>query len=269
MIIDALIPVKAAAAGKERLARVLPPETRAALVRAMLRDIVAALRGSASLRQVAVTSPDPAMLALAAGLGALPLAEPAGTAGLNGALQAALARLGEDGAEAVLIVQGDLPQIQPADVAAILGPLVADAGPRATPDAVAGRPGPDSPVTTGPLPPAPESVPAEASTVVVAEPAHSAGHFPRLVRAVPSADGGTSALLLVPPAVIAPCFGPDSFDRHRAAAAAAAVAFEQCELPLLAWDVDRPEDLTRLLHGDQAPNTRAVLLAAGSLPSDR
>ena len=211
MIVDALVPVKAAAAGKERLARLLTPGERGELVRAMLRDVAGALLGSRLLRSVAVTSPDTEMLLLAERLGARPLPEPAGDGGLNGALAAAIAQLITDGAEAVLVVQGDVPEIDPSGVAKLLAPPL-----------------------TGPL-----------------------------VRAAPSADGGTSALLLVPPDVIAPAFGLDSFARHRAAAQAAGAMFERCDLPALAWDVDRPEDVGRLVRGGGGSHTRRELLRLG------
>lgn len=193
MVIDALIPVRAA--GKERLAPVLTPEQREALVRAMLTDVIAALQESGLLRAVAVVSPDTAILSLAAGLGARPIAEPVSGLGLNAALALGLADRAAAGAAAVLIVPGDLPQMRADDVAVLLAAL----------------------------PAAP------------------------CVRAVPAADGGTSALVLRPPNVIAPAFGPDSFARHAAAARAAGAAFQPLTLAALAQDLDRPEDLTRLL----------------------
>ncbi|MBI2759822.1 MAG: 2-phospho-L-lactate guanylyltransferase [Chloroflexi bacterium] len=211
MRIDALVPVKAAAAGKERLARALVPVERAALVRAMLRDVVGTLRASPLLHAVAVTSPDAAMLALAEAMGARALPEPADVRGLNGALAAGIARLAADGAEAVLIVQGDVPEISLAEIGVMVAPPLGA----------------------------------------------------RLVRAVPSADGGTSALLLFPPTVIAPAFGPDSFARHADAAPAAGAAFERCELTALAWDIDRPEDIERLVHGGRDTHTRRLLVEIG------
>ncbi len=209
-MISALVPVKAAAAGKERLADALSPSARAALVEAMLRDVVAALRAAPAIHDVWVTSPDAAMLALARSAGARPLPEPPGTRGLNGALAAAIAHLAGAGAGAVLVVQGDLPGITPAAVAALLVPA----------------------------PPSP------------------------CVRAVPTADGGTSALLLCPPAAIAPAFGPESFARHAAAAARAGVPFARVDLPALARDLDRPEDLAAALRDGAGHWTRQALLRA-------
>ena len=81
----------------------------------------------------------------------------------------------------------------------------------------------------------------------------------REVAVVPDRHGtGTNALLLTPPDVIAPAFGPGSFERHRAAAGA---ALRVAQLPSLALDLDTPVDLAALagrLGGAQ--RTRACLL---------
>jgi 2-phospho-L-lactate/phosphoenolpyruvate guanylyltransferase len=53
---------------------------------------------------------------------------------------------------------------------------------------------------------------------------------------------GTNALLLAPPGVIAPAFGPDSRSAHRAAARAAGGQLLEVDGPL-SLDVDTPEDL--------------------------
>lgn len=64
---------------------------------------------------------------------------------------------------------------------------------------------------------------------------------------VPDRHGtGTNALLLSPPDVLAPCFGPDSCARHRARAEQAGIAVEVAELESLALDVDTPDDLAAL-----------------------
>jgi 2-phospho-L-lactate/phosphoenolpyruvate guanylyltransferase len=87
----------------------------------------------------------------------------------------------------------------------------------------------------------------------------------RSVLVVPDRHGtGTNALLLTPPGVLAPSFGPDSRRRHLADAAAAGVAAEVVELDSLALDVDTAEDLEALqralerTHGGAA-HTRGML----------
>ncbi|MFN2617606.1 MAG: 2-phospho-L-lactate guanylyltransferase [Thermoleophilaceae bacterium] len=75
---------------------------------------------------------------------------------------------------------------------------------------------------------------------------------------------GTNALLLAPPDAIAPSFGPDSLERHLAAAHASGLPHAVEELPSLGLDVDTPDDLSRLassLDGcrGSAPMTRGAL----------
>ncbi len=92
---------------------------------------------------------------------------------------------------------------------------------------------------------------------------HPAGARSALI--VPDRHGtGTNALLLAPPDVLAPSFGPDSRRRHMADAEAAGVPAEVVEVPSLAIDVDTPDDLEALqrrlagIHGGAA-HTRGML----------
>jgi 2-phospho-L-lactate/phosphoenolpyruvate guanylyltransferase len=72
---------------------------------------------------------------------------------------------------------------------------------------------------------------------------------------------GTNALVLAPPDVIEPGFGPDSFERHRRRALEAGAAWRVADLPALALDADTPEDLERLREtlAGGATRTAAVL----------
>jgi 2-phospho-L-lactate/phosphoenolpyruvate guanylyltransferase len=75
--------------------------------------------------------------------------------------------------------------------------------------------------------------------------AHQTGERSALI--VPDRHGtGTNALLLTPPDVLTPSFGPDSRRRHEADAAAAGVGAAVVELDSLALDIDTPEDLEAL-----------------------
>jgi 2-phospho-L-lactate/phosphoenolpyruvate guanylyltransferase len=82
---------------------------------------------------------------------------------------------------------------------------------------------------------------------------------------VPDRHGaGTNALLLSPPDVIEPSFGPGSFARHAARAHAAGTRVRVAEVRSLGLDVDTPDDL-RALHEalaarpGAAPRTRKLL----------
>lgn len=93
--------------------------------------------------------------------------------------------------------------------------------------------------------------------------AHPAGE--RSVLVVPDRHGtGTNALLLTPPDVLAPSFGPDSRRRHLADAAAAGVTADAVQLDSLALDIDTADDLEALqrtlesTHGGAA-HTRGML----------
>jgi 2-phospho-L-lactate/phosphoenolpyruvate guanylyltransferase len=93
--------------------------------------------------------------------------------------------------------------------------------------------------------------------------AHPAGE--RSVLIVPDRHGtGTNALLLTPPDVLSPSFGPDSCRRHLDEASAAGVPAEVVELDSLSLDIDTADDLEALqrrletTHGGAA-HTRGML----------
>jgi 2-phospho-L-lactate guanylyltransferase len=92
---------------------------------------------------------------------------------------------------------------------------------------------------------------------------HPVGERSALI--VPDRHGtGTNALLLTPPDVLAPSFGPDSRRRHLADASTSGVPAEVVELDSLALDIDTPDDLEALqrrlagIHGGAA-HTRGML----------
>lgn len=68
---------------------------------------------------------------------------------------------------------------------------------------------------------------------------------------VPSeGDGGTNALYLRPPEVIAPLFGPGSLSRHVHAAEGAGLRCSVLPLERLELDLDTPADIDRFLRAD-------------------
>jgi 2-phospho-L-lactate/phosphoenolpyruvate guanylyltransferase len=62
----------------------------------------------------------------------------------------------------------------------------------------------------------------------------------------PTHDGGTGALLLTPPHVLSPSFGPNSFERHLSLARQHGVEVRVMEDIAFRYDLDTPQDLERL-----------------------
>ncbi len=80
----------------------------------------------------------------------------------------------------------------------------------------------------------------------------------------PSRDGGTSALLREPHAVIPNRFGKESAAAHRDLARRGGVPYSELPLPSLAIDLDRVEDVEALLRLERgAERTRALLRELG------
>lgn len=98
-----VVPVKAFAKAKMRLSGVLSPQQRAELARNMAANVV----GAGRPLPVAVVCDDPEVSDWAQSLGARALVEPG--LGLNGAVAAAFALLGQEGYERIVIAHGDLP----------------------------------------------------------------------------------------------------------------------------------------------------------------
>lgn len=116
-MIVAAVPVKDLAHAKQRLLPVLDPIERRALARAMLADVLRALR-AAALDAVWVVTREPETAALARALGAEPLAE-AENRGHSAAVATAQAEAARGGARVFLTVPGDVPCLTPGEVQAL------------------------------------------------------------------------------------------------------------------------------------------------------
>lgn len=237
----ALIPVKRLEQSKSRLLPQLPDGDRQALTLAMLEDLIEALQATPGLDRIAVTTPDPAVAEQASRAGAQILIRP--EPGLNAALEEGRARLRAemDPEEALLIVLGDVAGALPEDFARLL-------------------------TAASPADSANES-PDVSLDEALDESTHGGAALPSGVWLAPSSDGGTSALLQRPAALIPCCFGRDSAKRHREAAAAVGAAYHELELPSLAIDLDAPEDLEAFLATRGGGRRTRHLLA--SLPQRR
>jgi FO synthase len=83
----------------------------------------------------------------------------------------------------------------------------------------------------------------------------------RSVAPLASSDGGTNLLACRPTDVIAPCFGPDSFAAHCAAAEQAGVTPIAIQSAELARDIDHLEDIEVFLSFNTETRTQAFLQA--------
>jgi 2-phospho-L-lactate guanylyltransferase len=114
----ALIPVKAFALAKGRLAPVLTAAERAGLAEAMLRDVIAAATACPAVREIALLGGSDARRT-AAGTGVQWL-DDGGEAGLNTALNRAAVALAERGVATLLVLPDDLPVLHSDDIVALL-----------------------------------------------------------------------------------------------------------------------------------------------------
>jgi len=208
----AVVPVKRFTAAKQRLDGGVAPDARRALAEAMVGDVLDALAAVDGLERLVVTG-EPRAAALAGERGVAVLDDPV-DAGQSAAAAAGVAAALDRGLARVLLVPGDCPALDPAEVAELLR---RDLGPRPS------------------------------------------------VLIVPDRHGtGTNALLLAPPDVIAPAFGPGSFARHVELAEAAGAAVAIASPASLLLDVDTPDDLAALraaldARAGGAVRTRAAL----------
>jgi 2-phospho-L-lactate guanylyltransferase len=79
----------------------------------------------------------------------------------------------------------------------------------------------------------------------------------------PTLDGGTGALLVHPPTLISPDYGGRSAPRHVAAARSAGAKATLIDLPNLALDLDRPEDLCSFWELGRSTTTYSFMQELG------
>jgi len=113
-MIVAAVPIKDLMHAKQRLVSVLTPAERGELARAMLHDVLQAL-AAAELDRVWIVTRDPAVTAIARGLGVEPLAEPENR-GHTAAVALAQAEAARRGAGVFLTVPGDVPCVTAAEL---------------------------------------------------------------------------------------------------------------------------------------------------------
>jgi 2-phospho-L-lactate guanylyltransferase len=248
----AVLPIKTFPRAKQRLRAAIDGPPREELAAAMVGDVLAALSATKGIDTLIVVTAEPRAARAARAAGATLVHDPNET-GQSAAAARGIAAARAAGADRVLLVPGDCPALDPTEVEALLHPsLDAVVGPGATAadDAV---PGPGATA-------ADDAVVGPGATA-----ADDAVSGPPDLVIVPDRHGtGTNALLLTPPDVIEPAFGPGSLGRHAARGRAAGARVRIAELPSLGHDVDTPADLEALRAllargGHEAARTRAAL----------
>jgi 2-phospho-L-lactate guanylyltransferase len=111
----AVLPVKRFAAAKQRLAAGVGKTRRAAIVSAMLEDVLEAIDEARLVEGTIVVTSEPQAMELAALAGAEVVADP-DEGGHSGAALAGVARADELGAECVIMLPGDCPLLDPLEL---------------------------------------------------------------------------------------------------------------------------------------------------------
>jgi 2-phospho-L-lactate guanylyltransferase len=115
----ALIPIKGFDRGKSRLSDVLAPPERAQLARDLFEHVVAVLRASPAIDDIAVVSDSPEARKDAQRLGVVALSDADGSQGLADVVDCALKDLKLRGATSVMICMSDLPNLTAQDIASV------------------------------------------------------------------------------------------------------------------------------------------------------
>jgi 2-phospho-L-lactate/phosphoenolpyruvate guanylyltransferase len=116
--VAAVVPVKALGAAKSRLKAVLDERARATLALWLVDRVVTAVRASGAVKWLAIVSPDASALAWAASAGITALPQHGGD--LNDGLELGRQWARAAGAQALLVLLGDLPLLAPGDVRALV-----------------------------------------------------------------------------------------------------------------------------------------------------
>jgi 2-phospho-L-lactate/phosphoenolpyruvate guanylyltransferase len=116
--VAAILPAKHFESAKQRLSPTLQPGTRRVLVEAMFSDAMLALRRVPSIDQIFVITSDPVASQIAAGSGTIVIEDTASSH--SEATQLGIARALAMGATRALLVPGDCPLLDPAELEQLL-----------------------------------------------------------------------------------------------------------------------------------------------------
>lgn len=203
-----LVPLRSLSGGKVRLGGAIDAEERETLLRGLLRQTLSILHDWKPSATVHLVSSDPGLLAdVSTG----------GTTGTQRNPIRPILQLGEGLNEALILARDDA--LASGATATLILPA-------------------DLPYL---------SVGALHRMLDAADAAIAAGSGRPIVVISPAdARRGTNALLLSPPDVIEPCFGPSSLEAHLRAAASVDASTQVVEDAELGFDLDTPDDLERL-----------------------
>lgn len=115
----AVIPVKELDGAKQRLAGLLSPAQRRALIEVMVREVLAAVAGTRGLAGIMVVTLDPVITALATQFGARVVTDGA-REGHTGSVTAGLRLLAREGRGGMITLPGDIPAATSAEIEAVL-----------------------------------------------------------------------------------------------------------------------------------------------------
>lgn len=230
----AILPVKRFPLAKQRLGESVADSLRSDLAKAMVGDVLGALRECQAIETTIVVTCESSVALAARYIGAI-VVEDTAEAGQSAAASLGLSKALEEGFERALCVPGDCPTLDPAELTDLLSFRA---------DGEEEMPGAETP------------------------PARAKGTAAPEVTIVPDRHGkGTNGLLLTPPNAIEPSFGPDSRARHERLAHDGGRACRVAKPASLLLDIDTGEDLAVLRERladkqARAPRTRTVLSRA-------
>ena len=115
----AIVPVKRFHEAKQRLAPGIEGERRAALVAAMLEDVLEAIAAARAIERTILVSGDPVAQEIAAAASAEVVPDPADEGHVEAAL-AGIARAEAEGARCVVLLPGDCPLLDPRELDRLL-----------------------------------------------------------------------------------------------------------------------------------------------------
>jgi 2-phospho-L-lactate guanylyltransferase len=119
MTITAVIPIKQLAHAKQRLSGLLSEQERNDLFRAMVEDVLVVVEVCPLIDEILVVTSDAEVQDLALSFGAKIMAEPLNP-GLIPAVTAAATRLGDNGADTLVFLPGDIPLVSPEELEVVL-----------------------------------------------------------------------------------------------------------------------------------------------------